>query len=82
MKACAFVAAGEPETALVSAVAACRQARVRLEALVIALTSENLNHPANGVGAIQRRTRATYHFDTLDLLGGEKRMRSIDPIFN
>ncbi len=43
VKASALVAAGQTKAALVSAVAACRQARVRLEAPAIALTGEDLN---------------------------------------
>src|SRR5690606_23444191 len=67
-----FVAAGESEAALVSAVAAGGQARVRFEAGAIALAGEDLNDTANGIGTVERRAGAAHHFDTLYLLRCKK----------
>lgn len=50
-----LAAAGEPEAALEALVAARRQAQAWLQARTCAATGENLDDPANGIAAIDRR---------------------------
>ena len=53
-------------------VAAGRQAQAGLQALAVATAGEDLDHPADGVAAVHRRTRAAQHFHPFDLLDVEK----------
>ncbi|MNE60547.1 hypothetical protein D3C80_1556960 [compost metagenome] len=62
------IAAGQAEAALPRLVAAKACVQTRLQARFGAAPGKDLDHPANGVAAIDHRARAAQHFHTLDLL--------------
>ena len=62
------IAARQPEAAFPGLLAAKAQVQARLQAGAVAAAGENLDHPANGVAAVDHRARAAQHFDAFDLL--------------
>ncbi|MNN00589.1 hypothetical protein D3C81_1131850 [compost metagenome] len=71
----ALATVAETGAGLAQVVAACGQRQVLLQALARG-TGEDLDHAADGFGAVQARTRAAHDFNALDLVDRQVLQRS------
>ena len=65
------IATGDAQAVIGAAITAQRTVNPKLWRLIGAAAGEDLNHPANGIAAIDHRARAAQHFYALDLVHGQ-----------